>query len=125
MIFDSTAMKKLALLPVAFVLLFVIAFAVGVVPVSAQDFTVETIPTSITTTAQLLTRITTILNWVFTIFIIVSVFFIIMAAFQFVTAGDNSEAISGARQKLIWSVVGIVVALLARAIPEVIRNILI
>ncbi|MBI2641968.1 MAG: hypothetical protein HYW96_00105, partial [Candidatus Wildermuthbacteria bacterium] len=47
------------------------------------------------------------------------------AAFQFVTGGGKPEEVSAARQKLIYAVIGIAIALLARALPLVLRNILI
>ncbi|MBI2641969.1 MAG: hypothetical protein HYW96_00110 [Candidatus Wildermuthbacteria bacterium] len=73
----------------------------------------------------LLQRIDLITNWVFAVFIAISVIFIVLAAFQFVTGGGKPEEVSAARQKLIYAVIGIAIALLARALPLVLRNILI
>ncbi|OHA64091.1 MAG: hypothetical protein A2842_02185 [Candidatus Wildermuthbacteria bacterium RIFCSPHIGHO2_01_FULL_48_25] len=75
--------------------------------------------------AALLDRIDVITNWVFAVFVAISVIFIVLAAFQFVTAGGKPEEVSMARQKLIYAVIGIAIALLARALPAVLRNILI
>lgn len=73
----------------------------------------------------LLAKIDTITNWVFAVFVAIAVIYIVLAAFQFVTGGGKPEEVSGARQKLIYAVIGIAIALLARALPLVLRNIII
>ena len=76
------------------------------------------------TEKQVFVMIGKIVDWMFTILVIASVFVILMAAFQFVTGGDNPENLSKARQKLIWAVVGIGLALLAKGIPALIIKVL-
>ena len=113
-------MKKLTLFLIAFAMVF--SFA-GVAVVEAQVTTPigeQTVPTLGTT--ELFSRIDTIVNWVFTVLVVMAVFMVLMAAFQFVTAGDNAESLSAARQKLIWAAVGIVIALLAKSLPLLIVN---
>lgn len=73
----------------------------------------------------LLDRINTITNWVFAIFLAISIIYIVIAAFQFVTGGGKPEEMNSARQKLIYAAIGIAIALLAKALPIVIRNIVI
>ncbi|MBI1984855.1 MAG: hypothetical protein HYS60_01950, partial [Candidatus Wildermuthbacteria bacterium] len=68
--------------------------------------------------------INTAANWIFTIFVIVAVLFIILAAFQFVTSGGDAAKVGEARQKLIWAIVGIAIAVMSRGLPAVIRNLL-
>ncbi|MBI4217378.1 MAG: hypothetical protein HY603_01055 [Parcubacteria group bacterium] len=84
--------------------------------------TEQVAPVGPTTVQELLNVLDKVVNLVFTGLIILSVFFIIFAAFQFVTAGGDPAAIVQARQKLIWAAVGIIVALIARALPVVIRS---
>lgn len=76
-----------------------------------------------TTGASLLTLVDTATNWVFAIFVILSIIFVLLAAFQFVTGGGDAKKIEEARQKLIWAAVGIIIALLAKGLVPVIRNI--
>ena len=64
-------------------------------------------------------------NWVFVIFLAMSLIFIVLAAFQFVTGGGQPEQISAARQKLIYAVVGIGIALLAGGFDDILRSILV
>lgn len=81
-------------------------------------------PSPITTQTQLLTLIDSILNWVFTIFLIIAIILLILAGIQFITGGGDPEKISEARTKLIWSIAGIAVALIARGLPTLIQNLI-
>lgn len=76
------------------------------------------------TERQIFAMIETIVDWVFTILIITSVFMILISAFQFVTSGDNPEGITKARSRLIWAMVGIGLAVLAKGIPTAINSVL-
>jgi len=60
--------------------------------------------------------INSLTNWFFAIFLIVAVWFLILAGFNFVTANGDSEKIKKARTNLMWSFVGILVAVLAKGI---------
>lgn len=114
----QNCMKKFTLVLLALVMVF--SFA-GVAIVGAQgafDPSGQTVPDLDDT--ELFELFGTIADWIFTVLVVVSVFMILIAAFQFVTGGDNPETLSSARQKIIWAAVGIVIALLARAIPNLI-----
>jgi len=76
------------------------------------------------TQEEIFDRLETIVNWVFRILLITSVFIILITAFQFVTAGDNPETLTKARSRLIWAVVGIALAVMAKSIPTVILSVL-
>ena len=77
------------------------------------------------TGGELIDRIALIGNWVFAIFLAISLIYIILGAFQFVTAGGNPEQVSAARQKLIFAVIGIAIALLAAGFDDIIRSVLV
>lgn len=53
----------------------------------------------------------------------ISVLMILWSAFLFLTAGQNPDNVTKARNTLIFALVGIAVALLAFALPVMIRNI--
>ena len=82
----------------------------------------DTVPSS---PPLILDLVGTIGNWVFVIFLAMSLIFIVLAAFQFVTGGGQPEQISAARQKLIYAVVGIGIALLAGGFDDILRSILV
>lgn len=71
----------------------------------------------------LIALVDTVTNWVFAIFVVLSIIFVLLAAFQFVTGGGDAKKVEEARQKLIWASVGIIIALLAKGLVPVIRNI--
>ncbi|MDP4006994.1 MAG: hypothetical protein Q8P55_00145 [bacterium] len=99
-----------------------LALAQGTPPPAGQDLPTTGIPT---TGADLLERIALIGNWVFAIFLAISIIYIILGAFQFVTGGGEPVAMSAARQKLIYAVIGIAIALLAAGFDDILRNILV
>ena len=51
-----------------------------------------------------------------------SIVMFVIAAFQFFTAQGDPEKVKGARNFVIWGVVGVIVALLAWSIPFIVRN---
>jgi magnesium-transporting ATPase (P-type) len=106
---------------VAIALIFLISLAALPLGVLAQQ---DKIPENIQSPEQLVKLVTTLTDWIFTIFILLAVVFIVIGAMQFVTAGGKPESVSEARQKIIWAAVGIIVALVARAIPAVLENII-
>jgi len=111
-------MKKLF---VAVVLLSLVSLVVLPLGVSAQP--PDTLPTGINTPEKLIELIDLITNWIFTLFLLLAVIFIVIGALQFVTAGGKPESVSEARQKIIYAAIGIIVALIAKAIPAVLKNI--
>ena len=74
---------------------------------------------------EVLSLIELVASWVFAIFVAVSIVFIVMGAFEFVTAQGDPAKITKARQSLIFAVIGIAIALMAFAIPRVVRNVIV
>jgi len=62
-----------------------------------------------------------IADWVFTILIIVAVIFLIWGAFNFVTAAGDAEKVTAGKQSIMWALVGVAVALLARGLVVLVR----
>lgn len=52
----------------------------------------------------------------------ISVIMIIYAGFRYVTSGGNSEGTTGARNTLIFAVIGLVVAILAQLVVHLVLN---
>ena len=82
------------------------------------------LPADLSGPAELLNLITRITNWVFAFFLALAFFFLFMAAFDFVTGQGEPEKMSSARQKLVYSVIGITIALLSNGFDDVLRSIL-
>ncbi len=79
-------------------------------------------PTGPTTLTELVAKTVLVTNIVFTALVVFAIIYIILAGFQFVTAGGDPAAVLQARSKLIYAAIGIIVALLARAIPVVLSQ---
>lgn len=108
-------MKKIIvlLLLFSFVVFPVITLAAGTTDIpAAQTLTnVEPIPdTSVENT------ITFITNWLFAIFLIVAVWFFIWAGFTFVTANGDTEKVNKARNQVMYGVIGVLVAVMAKGL---------
>ena len=71
-----------------------------------------------------LNTVYTVTDWVFIILMAVAVLMIILAGFKFVMGGDKPEQTLAARQMILYAAVGIAVALLARAVPSLVKFVL-
>jgi len=119
-------MKKL--LGILFIVMILLGAGVASVAVAQEaPPTGSALPTTgiPVTGATLIDRIALIGNWVFAIFLAISLIYIILGAFQFVTGAGDPVKITEARQKLIFAVVGIAIALLAAGFDDILRNILV
>ncbi len=66
----------------------------------------------------------TVTDWIFIIVISVAAIMVIVGAFNIITAGGNAEKVNSGRSYIIFAIAGLIVALLAKAIPAIARNIL-
>lgn len=62
-----------------------------------------------------------IINWIFTILIVVAVIFLVWGAFNFVTAAGSPEKVEAGKQSIMWALVGVVIALLARGLVALVK----
>ncbi len=65
-----------------------------------------------------------IFNWLFGIAITLAAVCILLAAFYFITAAGNPEQANKGRQWLLYAVVGVVIALVARGVPMMVERII-
>lgn len=75
-----------------------------------------------TTIGELVCVIDNIAAWIFWVLTIVAVIFILLAALQFITAGGDPGQVTEARSKLIYAAVGIIVAVLAFVLPDIVAS---
>jgi len=107
-------MKKILLAPVLISLL-----ALPVVALAQEE-----IPETITTPQDIIDIIETVANWFFAILIAVALIFILIAAYQFLTSGGDPARVGAARQSLLYAIIGIAIAFLARGIVMLVRFVL-
>ena len=110
-------MKKIIL---ALFALFVLT-ATPFLAIGQNTFTVpkpEQLPTAPATLGQndVLASVDNITNWFFAAFLIVAVWFLILAAFHFVTANGEIEAVNKARNEVMYAMIGVLIAVLAKGI---------
>jgi len=72
----------------------------------------------------LLDTIYTVTNWIFAGVVALVVIFVLIGAFNLLTAAGNPEKIKSGRDYIIYAAVGMFVALLAKAIPAIVKAIL-
>ncbi len=83
-----------------------------------------TAPTLVTSGSELVKLVQDLTNWFFVGFLLTAAVFVIIAAFQFLTGGGDPVSVGSAKKKLIWAVVAVIIAVLARAIPLAVENII-
>lgn len=62
------------------------------------------------------TTLNTVANYVVGVLVVVAIFYILWAAYDFVTSSGSEEKVNGARRKIMYAAIGIIVALLAKGI---------
>ena len=73
---------------------------------------------------DLLTALNSLTNWLFTILLIVAVIFIILAGYYFVTSQGDPDKAGKARNFVLWALVGIAVAVAAKALVAFVQMIM-
>ncbi|MDP4009204.1 MAG: hypothetical protein Q8P71_02165 [bacterium] len=85
---------------------------------------IEKLPTPFTTLAGVLSFLDRMLNIVFAILLIFVVIMLVWGSLEFVTSGGDETKVSAARQKMLYAVLGLVLALVAAGIPPLVRSII-
>ncbi|MFA5360502.1 MAG: hypothetical protein WC320_00810 [Candidatus Paceibacterota bacterium] len=68
--------------------------------------------------------LTTALNWFFNVVIFIAAIMIVYAGFRYVTAAGNTEATKKALDTLIYALIGVGIALLAKGLINIISTFL-
>ena len=66
----------------------------------------------------------TVTDWIFIIILAIVAIMVLWGAFTLLTAGGSPEKQNTGRGYIIWAMVGMVVALLAKAIPAIVRAVM-
>jgi hypothetical protein len=65
-----------------------------------------------------------IVDWVFTIFLAAAVLLGLIGAYYILTSAGSTEKVTAGRNYIVYAIIGVIVALIARAIPWIIKLIL-
>lgn len=71
-----------------------------------------------------MTALNNLTNWLFSILIVVAAIFLIRAAYTFITAEGDSDKISSAKTDILYVLIAVAVALLARGLVGLVKNII-
>lgn len=69
----------------------------------------------------LLNSLYNITDWIFLILVGIAGIWVLMGAFTLLTAGGNSEKVTSGRNYILYAAIGLAVALLAKAVPGIVR----
>ena len=110
-------MKKivLSLTLISFLVLPVLVFAV------ANNATVDGPPV----TVDIMGTLDNIVDWVFGILVVFAAIMLVWAGFSFVTAGGDATKLGEARQKVLYALIGIIVAFASRGLIAFVRTLVI
>lgn len=109
-------MKKIIIVSLSCVLLF--GFSLSAF---AADLTEPPASPKINSLTAILTLVNTLVNWFFTIVMAIAVLMLIIAGFTWMTSAGSEEKVTTARKMLIWSLVGIAIALLSKGLVTLIQ----
>jgi hypothetical protein len=71
----------------------------------------------------LMNTIYNVTNWLFIFMIAIAVIFIIIGGFTFLTSAGDAEKTQKGRNYIMYAAIGIVIGLLAKAVPSLVRMI--
>jgi len=75
-------------------------------------------------TCCLLNTLYTVTDWIFAALIAIAGIFIIWGGVLIVMSGGAPEKVTAGRQNIVWAIIAILVALLAKAIPAIVKAML-
>jgi len=73
----------------------------------------------------LLDKIYTFTYWFFAIAIALAIIFALWGGFLLMTAAGEAEKVATGRKWIMWAIIGIAIALIARAIPAIVRALMV
>ena len=65
-----------------------------------------------------------LVNWMFYILMIVAALFLVFAGFTYLTASGDPDKVKTAHQSVMWALVGVAVAVMARGLVALVEKIL-
>jgi len=72
----------------------------------------------------LLDLLSTVADYLFVILLLVAIIMIVWSGFEFVTAAGSTDKVNSARTKIVWALVGIVIALAAKGLVRLVAALL-
>jgi len=72
----------------------------------------------------LMNTINTVVDWFFAVLVVIAVLLTILGAFTLLTSAGSPEKVKSGRDYVLYAAIGLAVALIARAIPALVKSII-
>lgn len=92
------------------------------VPLTA--FAQVSVPDTVQEAGDLYDIVCTAANWLFSFVLVIAVITFLRGAVEFFGSGGNDQQVAQARKLIMWAVVGVIIAILARSLVLVVGNFL-
>ncbi len=111
-------LKVLAFLPVAYAV-----SAVNVAKAACQPG-VTPCPSEVplTDVNQVFVLVSKVVDYAFVFFFALAAFFFLWAAFDYLTSAGSDDKLKSAKDRLIYALIGVAVALVAKSLPTFVQN---
>lgn len=81
----------------------------------------ERLPEDINDVVKVFENIT---NWLFTGLLLISVAMLVFAGYKYALSGGSEENTTGAKNMIVYAVIGLAVAMLAKGVPSLVKSII-
>ena len=108
----------------ALIALTLIASAPFLTPLVLANTTATTLPVPGATNGDLWTLLAKALQWLFNIVIFLAAIFLVVAGFQYVTSNGDEKKVHTAMNTLIYALIGVAVAVLAKSLIAMVGHFL-
>lgn len=97
-------------------------FSMTALMLALPVFAVGNAPSNITDIDDVIDIIETLVNWLFAIIIAIAVIMLLWAAFLWMTSSGDETKVSDARKTLIYALVGVAVAVIAKGLVAIVQS---
>lgn len=99
-------------------------FSIAALMLAFPVLAIESAPDNVNTIEDVISIINTAVNWLFTLILAIAVIMLLWAAFLWMTSAGDEEKTGNARKTLIYALVGVAIAIIAKGLVSVIEQLL-
>jgi len=99
-------------------------FSVAVLMLALPVLALEQAPDTVNTIDDVVGVIETAVNWLFTLILSIAVIMLLWAAFLWMTSSGDETKVGDARKTLIYALVGVAIAIVAKGLVTIVQQLL-
>jgi len=99
-------------------------FSIAALMLAFPVLAIKSAPDNVNTIEDVISIINTAVNWLFTLILAIAVIMLLWAAFLWMTSAGDEEKTGNARKTLIYALVGVAIAIIAKGLVSVIEQLL-